>query len=197
MPKFTLEYQGSKVDPLKFSPMARNGHRSPKHTWQGISHEFGEMKLVHSSDSAEEGGPAAEVRGESVPNVFFEGFSLGDRPRLTLARLRVGGEVVETRRRSWALRKKGRALRLAFEGNEYRCTAVNRKSYTFTRSGVRILVTEKGRGESKYIMVNVDGPAGPADISLGVVFAGANRAHLTWGGAVRAGLTTFLAFAAD
>ncbi|WP_051835737.1 hypothetical protein [Streptomyces sp. NRRL WC-3549] len=49
----------------------------------------------------------------------------------------------------------------------------------------------------RRVLVLIDGPADPVDISLAVLFSGANRSQLTLGGAFRAGFSTVFNFWAD
>ncbi|WP_240136181.1 hypothetical protein [Streptomyces sp. MUM 178J] len=98
---------------------------------------------------------------------------------------------MKIRRNRWAITKKRRSLRITHEGTPYRCTAISRKSYTFSRPGLAITVTESGiRRKNRRLRVNVEGAPEPIDMSLGLLFSMANRSHLTLGGAFRAGVST-------
>ncbi len=94
--------------------------------------------------------------------------------------------------------RRQRALRLTYGEISYRCTAASRKEYTVTRPGLSVTVTESGfRRRRRRLLVLIDGPAEPADISLAVLFSRVNRSQLTWGGALRAELSTAFFFWAE
>ncbi|MFI6704038.1 hypothetical protein ACIBJC_34750 [Streptomyces sp. NPDC050509] len=134
-----------------------------------------------------------EVSGERIPDSWFEGFADGSSPSLSLMELRIGSTPVSLTRRRWAVTKRGRSLRLVNAERKYTCTATGRgKGYVLARDGVRIKVAQKGHGKKKYQSVDVNGPADPVDISIAVVFTGANRANLTLGGAIRSAVARIL-----
>ncbi|MFB7913762.1 hypothetical protein [Streptomyces sp. NPDC056061] len=165
----------------------------------GASGEFGEIEVLYPVDLGPTGGTGAQVQGGAIPTALLIGWSISDnKPRLTGAQLRLGDDEVKTRRNRWAVRRKGRALRMTHHGIEYRCTAVSRKSYLFTRPGLAVTVTESGIRKKRHrLLVLIDGPAEPVDIALAVLFSGANRSHLTMGGAFRAGFSTVCNLWAD
>ncbi|WP_240136179.1 hypothetical protein [Streptomyces sp. MUM 178J] len=160
--------------------------------WSGTTAEFGDIEVIYPADLGPGNGTGAEVRGSSIPGALFTGDSLlGFKPRLTGMKLLVEGEEVKPRRNRWAVSKKRRSLRLAYKGTTYRCTAISRKSYVFTRPGLAITVSESGvRRKNRRARVQADGPATPIDISLAVLFAGVDRPQLTMGGAFRVFLST-------
>ncbi|MFE0650106.1 hypothetical protein ACFVZH_16125 [Streptomyces sp. NPDC059534] len=63
--------------------------------------------------------------------------------------------------------------------------------------GVTVSVRGAGRGGRRRLDVTVSGRAGGADLALALVFAGVDRAALTRGGAVRAGLSRLTGFRAE
>ncbi|MFE2290609.1 hypothetical protein [Streptomyces sp. NPDC059452] len=166
--------------------------------WSGISEEFGTIEVRYPADGPM-GSTTARVLGSAIPSTLLIGWSLfDDKPRLTGARLQLGGEEVQLRRRPWAVRRKGRALRITHDGNEYRCRAIRRKKYVLTRPGLAVTVTQSGVGtKRRRVQVVIDGPAVPVDISLAVLFSGVNRAQLTLGGAFRTGFSPILNLSMD
>ncbi|MDT0494787.1 hypothetical protein RM717_30270 [Streptomyces griseus] len=166
--------------------------------WAGTSEEFGTIEVRYPADGPM-GSTTARVLGSAIPTTLLIGWSLfDDKPRLTSAQLQVEGESVKLRRNPWAVSRKGRSLRMEYGGTEYRCRAVRRKRYVFTRPGLVVTVTQSGIGRKRRrVLVMIDGPAEPIDISLAVLFSGVNRAQLTLGGAFRTGFATILTFATD
>ncbi|OII69643.1 hypothetical protein [Streptomyces sp. CC77] len=167
--------------------------------WSGTSEEFGEITVCTATDLAPRDGAGVRVQGSAIPTALLTGFSLFEAdPRLTAAELWLAGAEVPLRRNRWAVSRRQRALRLTYGEISYRCTAASRKEYTVTRPGLSVTVTESGfRRRRRRLLVLIDGPAEPADISLAVLFSRVNRSQLTWGGALRAGLSTAFFFWAE
>ncbi|MFJ8000471.1 hypothetical protein ACIQ7D_25610 [Streptomyces sp. NPDC096310] len=133
------------------------------------------------------------VDGEHIPASSFEGFPDGSRPSLSFMEFRVGSTPVVLSRRRWALTRKGRSLRLATAG--IRTTARPRdaeRAHVLAREGVRVGVARKGGGSRRRQIVEVTGPAEPVDLSIAIVFTGANLANLTLSGAARSTPARFL-----
>ncbi|MFE7457845.1 hypothetical protein [Streptomyces sp. NPDC057554] len=167
--------------------------------WSGTSEEFGDVEVHYSADLGPMGSTCARAQGSVIPTAFLIGWSVfDDKPRLTGAQLQLDGEEVKLRRKPWAVRRKGRALRITYDGKEYRCRATRRKQYVLTRPGLAVTVTESGIGKNRRrVLVLIDGSAVPVDISLAVLFSGVNRAQLTLGGAFRTGFSTVFNFSMD
>ncbi|WP_284576956.1 hypothetical protein [Streptomyces sp. 2P-4] len=174
-------------------------HTRRTRDWSGTSEEFGAIEVFSPKDLGPKDGTGAKVQGTVIPTALLTGFSLfGGDPRLTGAQLWVADEKVRLRRNPWAVSRERRALRLTNEGVDYRCTAVSRKKYAFTRPGLAVTVTESGFGRKRRrLTVVIDGPAEPVDISLAVLFSRVNRSQLTLGGAFRAGFSTIFNLLAD
>ncbi|MFE3829058.1 hypothetical protein [Streptomyces sp. NPDC059092] len=167
-------------------------HGTRRYGWRGTSEIFGRIVVTYPV-ARQSTWARVGVDGERIPASSFEGFADGSRPSLSLMQFRVGITPVPLRRRRWALTKKGRSLRLTHGGHTYTCTAARRgKGYALAREGVRIRVSQKGRGSRRRQTVEVNGPAEPVDISIAVVFTGANLANLTLPGAVRSILARLL-----
>ncbi|MFJ2218107.1 hypothetical protein ACIQVO_39215 [Streptomyces sp. NPDC101062] len=171
----------------------QQGHRSThQYGWRGTSEVFGEIVVTYPV-ARRSTWARIGVDGERIPASSFEGFADGSRPSLSLMEFRVGTTPVPLNRSRWALTKKGRSLRLAHGGHTYTCTATRRgKGYVVAREGVRVRVSPKGRGSRTRQTVEVHGPAEPVDLSIAVVFTGANLANLTVPGAVRSALARLL-----
>ncbi|WP_405710973.1 hypothetical protein OG264_19205 [Streptomyces xanthophaeus] len=167
--------------------------------WSTTSEEFGDIKVRYPADIRPATGTGARAEGSAIPTTLLISWSIfGDKPRLNGAHLRVDGQEVKLRRNRWAVRRKGRALRMTHDGTEYRCSAISRKRYVLTRPGLAVTVTDSGIGtKRRRLRVVIDGAAEPVDVSLAVLFAGVNRSHLTLGGAFRAGFSTVFNLWAD
>ncbi|WP_159030065.1 hypothetical protein [Kitasatospora albolonga] len=159
--------------------------------WSGTSEEFGTIEVRYPADGPV-GSATARARGSAIPTTHLIGWAIfQDKPRLTHARLQVEGEDAKLWRNRWAVSRKGRSLRMEYGGTEYRCRAVRRKRYVFTRPGLVVTVTQSGIApKRRTILVVIDGSAEPVDLSLAVLFSGVNRSQLTLGGAFRAGFAT-------
>ncbi|WP_236241834.1 hypothetical protein [Streptomyces sp. CC228A] len=167
--------------------------------WSTTSEDFGDIRVRYPADIRPKRGTAARAEGSTIPTALMISWSIfEDKPRLTGAQLSVDGREAQLRRNRWAVSRKRRALRITHDGTTYRCTAISRKRYVLTRPGLAITVTDSGIGRKRRrLLVQIDGPAEPVDISLAVLFSGVNRSHLTLGGAFRAGFSTVFNLAAD
>ncbi|MFJ2174683.1 hypothetical protein ACIOHE_17525 [Streptomyces sp. NPDC087851] len=177
-----------KLDPWE----TRNGARAThQFGWRGESADFGEVVVTYPV-ARQNLSVLIGAKGDRIPETWFEGFGEGKSPSLSLMKLRVGTSPLPVKRRGWALTKRGRALRFGHDGKKYTCTASGRgKGYVVSRDDVRIKVAQKGSGSRKHVTVDVDGPAEPVDISLAILFSGANRANLTLVGAARSAVARF------
>ncbi|GAA4916610.1 hypothetical protein ACFPM3_21380 [Streptomyces coeruleoprunus] len=167
--------------------------------WQGTSPEFGDIRVVHPAAPHRRERVVTEVRGGLIPTGTFEARGIHtegmSRPSLNRATLRLGDGLVQLSRNRWALTHGGRSLRMRYLGDDYRLTAIDRKSYTLSRiadgedPGVVLTVRQSGRGKSKRMTVQAAGRVLHADIALAALFAGVDRSVLTRRGAVRAGFS--------
>jgi hypothetical protein len=138
----------------------------------------------------------AEVRGGSIPTATFESRGIHtevlSRPTLNRITLRLGDAMVHTSRNRLALTHRGRALHMRYGGDRYRLWAVDRRRYVLMRQpdsedpGVRITMTQSGRGRRRQIALTAAGRAVAADIALATLFTGVDRSVLTRRGTVRA-----------
>ncbi|WP_030568735.1 hypothetical protein [Streptomyces aureocirculatus] len=166
--------------------------------WQGISEEFGDIKVTNQYQSHHE-SLTAEVRGGSIPTATFESRGIHTaamfRPSLNRATLRVGDAHVYMTRNRLGVTHRGRSLTLKYAGDKYQLAAINRRTYVLRREaddedrGVIITVRETGRGSRKKFTITVEKRAVGADIALAALFTGVDRATLTRRGAVRAGIS--------
>ncbi|WP_432067053.1 hypothetical protein [Streptomyces sp. C10-9-1] len=161
--------------------------------------EFGDIQVDYPVDVRPTAGTGARAHGSAIPTTLLVGWSIfDDKPRLNGAQLWVDGQELKLQRNRWAVGRKGRALRMTQGGAEYRCRAISRKRYVLTRSGLAVTVIDSGFGtKRRRLRVVINGPAEPVDVSLAVLFAGANRSHLTLGGAFRASFSTVFNLFAD
>ncbi|MEU3820859.1 hypothetical protein AB0E74_14720 [Streptomyces sp. NPDC030392] len=180
------------------------GGRRRQFGWIGISPEFGEIHVVWPALPHIDSVLVTEVRGGAIPAATFEvrglHVELLPMPSLNRATLRVDDTPVPMRRNRWGYTRRGRSLRLTYQGATYRLTAINRHAYTLTREpadgtpGAVITARQSGRGKNKKITVHADGLVQPADLSMATLFAGVERAVLTKRGAVRAACTRMFDF---
>lgn len=164
--------------------------------WIGASPEFGDIHVVWPALPHIDSVLVTEVRGVAIPTAVFEvrgmHAELMSMPSLNRATLRVNDTPVPMRRNRWGVTRRGRSLRLTYQGGPYRLSAINRHAYTLTREpadgapGAVITVRQSGMGKNKKVTVQASGPVQAGDLTLAILFTGIDRATLTKRGVVRA-----------
>ncbi|MEV5441793.1 hypothetical protein AB0N23_04495 [Streptomyces sp. NPDC052644] len=172
--------------------------------WIGTSPEFGDIHVIWPALPHIDSVLVTEVRGGAIPTAAFEvrgmHVELMSMPSLNRATLRVDDTLVPMRRNRWGYTRRGRSLRLTYQGATYRLTAVNRHAYTLTREpadgtpGAVITARQSGVGKNKKVTVQASGPVQAGDVTLAVLFAGIDRATLTKRGVIRAAFTRLFDF---
>lgn len=167
--------------------------------WRGASAEFGEITVEAPLRQTVQGLVVSELRGGLIPPASYETRGIHTDtirlPTLNRATLRVGDALVSLTRNRIGATARQRALQLRYGGDHYRLWARDRRSWVMERAadaedpGVTVSVRGAGRGSRRRFDVTVTGRAAAADLSLALIFAGVDRAALTRGGAVRAGLS--------
>ncbi|MEU7279305.1 hypothetical protein AB0A69_11085 [Streptomyces sp. NPDC045431] len=175
--------------------------------WQGTSPEYGDMRVLWPAPPYVDSLITTQVSGGLIPTATLETrgihAELVGMPTLNRATARVGDGLVSLSRNRFAMTKRGRSLRMTYLGDHYRLTAIDRKAYTLARTpnaddpGVVLTVRQSGLGKGKKVSVQANGRVLPADLALAVLFAGVDRAVLTRGGAVRAGIARMSMFWAE
>ncbi|GGT10671.1 hypothetical protein GCM10010271_11480 [Streptomyces kurssanovii] len=186
----------SAVTPFLLHHWKAGARREQRTGWQGMSPEFGDIKVTSPLNPSNSESVVAEVRGGSIPTATFESRGIHaevlSRPTLNSITLRLGDAMVHTSRNRLALTHRGRALHMRYGGDRYRLWAVDRRRYVLTRQpdsedpGTRITVTQSGRGRRRQITVTATGRAVAADIALAALFTGVDRSVLTRRGTLRA-----------
>lgn len=167
--------------------------------WRGASAEFGEITVEAPLRQTVQGLVVSELRGGLIPPASYETRGIHTDtirlPTLNRATLRVGDAHVSLTRNRIGATARQRALQLRYGGDHYRLWARDRRSWVLERAadaedpGVTVSVRGAGRGSRRRFDITVTGRAAAADLSLALIFAGVDRAALTRGGAVRAGLS--------
>ncbi|MFE5397349.1 hypothetical protein ACFQ9U_22680 [Streptomyces sp. NPDC056568] len=172
----------------------RSGHRLTwKFGYRGAAGEFGWIEVTYPARRHGD-RHVAEVRGDTVPTVSFDGWAYGRKPSLFSGRLSVGRDGIRLQRNRWAQTRAGRALRMRVAGREYRylATSARHRDRALVRHGVEIRTRRHGKGSRRKATFTVLGPADATDLSLAAVMCGVNTRNLTRGGAVRAFLSRSL-----
>ncbi|MFJ8661332.1 hypothetical protein [Streptomyces sp. NPDC093795] len=185
----------STVTPFTLRPWREGKGYERQAGWRGVSAEFGEITVEAPLRQTAPELVMSELRGGLIPTASYEARGIHTDllrlPSLNRATLRVGDAVVSMTRNRFGATSRQRGLGLRYGGDRYRLWAVNRRSWVLARDadaedpGVTVSV----RGKRRRLDVVVTGRAGAADLSLALIFAGVDRAALTRGGAVRAGLS--------
>ncbi|MFI6107370.1 hypothetical protein [Streptomyces sp. NPDC051310] len=175
--------------------------------WQGTSPEYGDIRVLWPAPPHVDERIATQVSGELIPTVTLETRGIHAEllvlPSLNRSTVRVGDGLASLSRNRFAMTKRGRSLRMTYLGDHYRLTAIDRKAYTLARTpdaddpGVVLTVRQSGLGKGKKVSVQANGRVLPADLALAVLFSGVDRAVLTRGGAVRAGIARISHFWAE
>ncbi|MFF9865033.1 hypothetical protein ACF1G0_06370 [Streptomyces sp. NPDC013953] len=175
--------------------------------WQGTSPEYGDIRVLWPAPPHVDERIATQVSGDLIPTVTLETRGIHAEllvlPSLNRSTVRVGDGLVSLSRNRFAMTKRGRSLRMTYLGDHYRLTAIDRKAYTLARTpdaddpGAVLTVRQSGLGKSKKVSVQANGRVLPADLALAVLFSGIDRAVLTRGGAVRAGIARISHFWAE
>jgi hypothetical protein len=186
----------SAVTPFLLHHWKEGARREQLTGWRGTSPEFDDIKVTSPLNRTRSEVVVAEVRGGSIPTATFESRGIHTevltRPTLNRITLRLGDAMVHTSRNRFALTHRGRALHMRYGGDRYRLWAVNRRRYVLMRQpdsedpGVRITMTQSGRGRRRQITLTAAGRAVAADIALATLFTGVDRSVLTRRGTVRA-----------
>ncbi|MFF1507075.1 hypothetical protein [Streptomyces sp. NPDC058326] len=185
----------STVTPFALRPWREGKGYERRAGWRGASAEFGEITVEAPLRQTTPEVVISELRGGLVPGASYEARGIHTDllrlPSLNRATLRVGDAVVHMTRNRFGATARQRGLSMRYGGDRYRLWAVNRRSWVLVREadaedpGVTVSVS----GKRRRLDVTVKGRAGAADLSLALIFAGVDRAALTRGGAVRAGLS--------
>ncbi|MEV6260941.1 hypothetical protein AB0M42_09340 [Streptomyces sp. NPDC051784] len=193
---FTLTYRKEKQP-----------HGRTRCGWEGASGELGDIRVIYPAGSGMANVLVAEASGGLIPTATFETrgvhTEVASMPTLNRSTLRLGDGQVKMERNRWAPGHRGRGLRMTYQGDTYRLTAINRRAYELIRlrdsedPGAGIVVSESGRGSRRKVTVRATGRVLPADVSLAVVFTCVDRSVLTRRGAVRAGISRIFGFWAE
>ncbi|MER5960878.1 hypothetical protein [Streptomyces sp. NPDC002057] len=187
------------VTPFSLHPWQEGKKYERRAGWRGASAEFGEITVEAPLRQTVPEVVVSELRGGAVPPVSYEARGIHTDtirlPTLNRATLRVGDALVSMNRNRFGATAGQRGLHLRYGGDRYRLRALDRRSWVLAREadaedpGVSVTVRGTGRGKRRRLDVGVAGRAGGADLALALIFAGVDRAALTRGGAVRAGLS--------
>ncbi|MGW8352767.1 hypothetical protein [Streptomyces wedmorensis] len=197
----------STVSPFTLRPWREGKGYDRRVGWRGESAEFGGVTVEAPLRQTTPQVAVSELRGGLLPTASYETrgvhTDVARLPTLNRATLRVGDALVSMTRNRLGATARQRALHLRYGGDRYRLWARDRRSWVLAREaddedpGVTVAIRGAGRGSRRRLDVTVSGRAGGADLSLALVFAGVDRAALTRGGAVRAGLSRVGGFWAE
>ncbi|MFF5423636.1 MULTISPECIES: hypothetical protein [unclassified Streptomyces] len=189
----------SAVTPFTLRPWREGKGYERRSGWRGVSAEFGEITVEAPLRQTVPEVVVSELRGGLLPPASYEARGIHTEvirlPTLNRATLRVGDALVSLERNRFGATARQRGLRMRYGGDRYLLRAVDRRSWHLARAadaedpGVAVSVRGAGRGARRRLEVSVAGRAVAADLSLALIFAGVDRAALTRGGAVRAGLS--------
>ncbi|MGE7391726.1 hypothetical protein ACQKM2_40260 [Streptomyces sp. NPDC004126] len=160
--------------------------RMATHMWSGTVDGFDPVELRYPVESLYDGTYyASEVVGQGIPSMVFRGIEYGGRPRLAKMELQTDGWEAKVKRRSLAVSRHGRALRIDVAGRSYRYLSVGgRKKHELRREGASVTVTRSEWRLPRRIAGTCQGRVDGMDIGLAILLEATYSRNLTFCGAL-------------
>ncbi len=160
----------------------------PKAGLRGDVGDFGSVTVERCPiyQPLEKGMDTVRLSGPAFPATTFRGKRRTGRPSLFKAELTIDGLPAQLRFNTRALRKKDRALRIAYEGRAYVYSVEDLgRVRVLEREGVRVSI-EPGRyvpPATTFSAGTATGPADAVDLAIAIVLEEVDTDVLTLGGA--------------
>ncbi|MFI1360719.1 hypothetical protein ACH4TV_45185 [Streptomyces sp. NPDC020898] len=160
----------------------------PKAGLRGDVGDFGSVTVERCPiyRPLEKGMDTVRLSGPAFPEASFRGKRRSGRPSLFKAELTIDGRPAELRFNARALRKKDRALRVAYEGREYVYSVEDLgRVRVLEREGVRVTM-EPGQYIPPAGTISAGSATGPVDavdLAIAIVLEEVDTDVLTLGGA--------------